>query len=185
MKNCRRILNGAMAVVLLCVTSSCIWLLPQGDGSGSFSRGHEDEKYNEWCNELPRYIIPRICAYYQLHPERFKRTGQDEEVEILEFDKFVKNDAYFKNGHRSSAWSGKIKDPWGKPLHFVEDLNIDGYIEAAGERQEVWKEGVIGKVEFTNQEHHFGILKQSPFKGLGPYGNASRIFAITYYETRP
>lgn len=186
MKNRRHIFNAVMVVILLSVTS-CTWLrvasLPQGDGSGSFSHGHEDEKYSEWCNDFPRYIIPRICAYYQLHPERFKATGHGEEIEIAGFDAFVKNDTYFKSGRRSSVWSGKVKDPWGEPVHFVEDLNMDGYIEAGGERKEVWKERVNGEIEFSNQEHRFGILKQSPFKG--PFGNPSeRIFAVTYYDAR-
>jgi len=187
LKNRRHIFNGAEAIILLCATSSCTWLRvasqSQGDGSGSFSHGHEDEKYSEWCNDFPRYITPRICAYHQLHPERFKPTGHGEEIEIAGFDAFVKNDAYFKSGRRSSVWSGKVKDPWGEPVHFVEDLNMDGYIEAGGERKEVRKEGVNGEVEFTNQEHRFGILKQSPFKG--PFGNPwERIFAVTYYDAR-
>jgi hypothetical protein len=160
--------------------------MPQGDGSGQFTSSkysHAEERYVEWCDQLPRYIIPRIGAYYQLHPERFKPTGRGEEIEIEGFAAFVKDDDYFKDGHLSSVRSGKINDPWGEPVHFVEDLNLDGYIEAGGERRNVWKEGVNGNVAFTNQEHHFGILKQSPFKG--PYGHPwERIFAVTYYDAR-
>jgi hypothetical protein len=119
--------------------------LPQGDGSGSFSHGHEDEKYSEWCNDFPRYIIPRICAYYQLYPERFKRTGHGEEIEIAGFDTFVKNDDYFKSGRRSSAWSGKVKDPWGEPVHFVEDLNMDGTSKPAASANKCGKKVSLAK----------------------------------------
>ncbi len=185
MKNRRHIFGGIFALVLLC-TSCRPLFMPQGDGSGQFTSSkysHAEERYVEWCDQLPRYIIPRIGAYYQLHPERFKPTGRGEEIEIEGFAAFVKDDDYFKDGHLSSVRSGKINDPWGEPVHFVEDLNLDGYIEAGGERRNVWKEGVNGNVAFTNQEHHFGILKQSPFKG--PYGHPwERIFAVTYYDAR-
>src|SRR5260221_6341140 len=163
MKNRRHTFSGIFALALLCAVPSCSPLfMPQGDGSGqfaSFKYHHADEQYSEWCNDFPRYIIPRICAYYRLHPERFKPTGHGEEIEIEGFAGFVKEDAYFKSGRRASVWSGVVKDPWGEPVHFVQDLNMDGVIEAGEERKEVWKEGVHGEVEFTNQEHHFGILK--------------------------
>lgn len=157
---------------------------PQGDGTGgstSFKYRHADEQYWEWCNDFPRYIIPRICAYYQLHPERFRLTGHGEEIELEGFAEFVKDDAYFKSGRRASIWSGKIRDPWGEPVRFVQDLNMDGYIEAGGERQKVLEERVTGEIQFTNHEHHFGILKGSPFKG--PYGSPwERIFAVTFED---
>ncbi|EEF58262.1 hypothetical protein [Pedosphaera parvula] len=180
----------AISFILLCMTSSCSLIRfysgPQGDGSGQstpISARHAEEKYTEWCN-FPGYIIPRICAYYQLHPERFKPIGHGEEIEIEGFAAFVQNDDYFKMGHRSSSWAGKLKDPWGDPVHFVQDLNMDGIIEAGGVRRPVWNEDVNGKVEFTNQDHHFGILKQSPFKV--PYGiPEERIFAVTFHDARP
>jgi hypothetical protein len=155
---------------------------PPSDGSGetsSFKNRHAAEQYSEWCNDLPRYIIPRICLYYRLHPDCFKPTGHGEEIEIEGFAEFVKNDSYFKSGHRASVWAGRVRDPWGDPLLFVEDLDLDGYIEASGERRIVFEERLIGQVEFTNRDHHFGILKQVPFKG--PFGNRSeRIVAMTF-----
>jgi hypothetical protein len=174
-----------MAVVLACLTSSCgLFLMGLGDGSGqqeSKSRGQvrAEQKDNQW-RELPYYIIPRMCAYYQLHPECFKPTGLGEEIEIEGFAAFVKEDDYFKS-HRSSLRSGKIIDPWGEPVHFVQDLNMDGYIEVGGERKAVVATPVGGEVAITNREHHFGIFKQSPFKG--PDGSPSeRILDMTFYE---
>ena len=167
----------------MCAVPSCTFIRfvsgPQGDGSGgatpSFRYRHAENQYMEWCQNLPSYIIPRMCAYYQLHPERFKPSGQGEEIEIAGFAAFIKNDSYFQSGTRCVVRGGTIYDPWGEPLHFVQDLNMNGYIEAGGERRVVMNLNNTG----LNREHHFGILKASPFKG--PYGSPSeRIFAATY-----
>ena len=179
MKNLKRIFDGVLVIILLCTIPSCsLSLLEAGDGSGTHSSlgGHRaEQRYIEWCNDLPRYIIPRMCAYYELHPERFKPTGHEEEIEIVGFAEFVKNDTYFKSGTRCYIVNGTIFDPWGQPLHFVQDLNMDGYIEASGERRIVLNAGTSG----LNREHHFGICKQTPFKGV--YGKPwERIFAVTY-----
>jgi hypothetical protein len=122
-----------------------------------------------------------MCDYYQLHPERFKPFGNGEEIKIDGFAAFVKYDAYFKssNPYRCSVINGVIFDPWGYPLRFVQDLNMDGYIEVGGERRIVLKLSPPGKPEGLNREHHFGIYKGSPFKG--PYGQPfERIFAETF-----
>lgn len=187
MQCCKQILGGVLAVVLVCAVSSCTFIRfvsgPQGDGSGgatpSFRYRHAEDQFNEWSDNLPYYIIPRMCAYYQLHPERFKPTGQGEEIEIAGFAAFIKNDSYFQSGTRCSVRGGTIYDPWGEPLHFVQDLNMDGYIEAGGERRIVVSVVARSQATGLNQEHHFGIFKKSPFKG--PYGQpAERIFAATY-----
>jgi hypothetical protein len=183
MKRAEHIFCRIFTLALLCTIPSCTLVRyltsPQGDGSGgstpSFRYRHAEEQYTEWCNDLPRYIIPRMCAYYQLHPERFKPTGHGEEIEIAGFAAFIKNDSYFKSGTRCYILNGTIFDPWGQPLHFVQDLNMDGYIEAIGQRRIVLNVGTSG----LNWEHHFGICKQSPFKG--GYGQPSeRIFAAIY-----
>ncbi len=182
MRSRNLILNGVTALVLLCTTLSCMpvrYLVnPPSDGSGQFSPSkehREDERYAEWCYNFPDYIIPRICAYYQLHPERFKPTGKGEEVEVEGFFEFVKNDGYFKSPNRASVWTGKIKDPWGDPVHFVQDLNMDGYIEAGGERGVVFDPTGQRAGLFTNQLN-FGVFKQRSYKG--PDGNPrQRIFA--------
>src|SRR5258708_4639729 len=149
MKNCPQVFIRALAIGLVCAVPSCFpgryAFNPPSDGSGqftSFKYRHADEQYSEWCNDFPPYIIQRICAYYQLHPERFKPTGRGEEIEIEGFAAFVKDDAYFKGGHRASVWSGKVRDPWAEPVHFVQDLNMDGIIEAGGERRKVWEDGI-------------------------------------------
>lgn len=169
--------DGIFALVLLGIGSSCSPLfMPQGDGSGttsySLAEKRASDRYEEWCSSFPNYIIPRMCAYYQLHPERFKPTGQGEEITIDGFAAFVKNDDYFKSGTRCYVLNGTVFDPWRDPVHFVQDLNMDGFIEAKGERRNVLKVGTSG----LNQEHHFGICKHSPFKG--PYGHPwERIFS--------
>jgi hypothetical protein len=174
---------GIFAVILLCTIPSCSSLfIDPGDGSGtpnSFGEQSAEQRYIEWCNDLPRYIIPRMCAYYELYPERFKPAGHGEEIEIAGFAAFVKNDSYFKSGTRCYIVNGTIFDPWGQPLHFVQDINMDGYIEAMGERRIVLDGGVRGHATGLNKEHHFGICKQSPFKGS--YGQPwERIFAETF-----
>ena len=175
----KQVLGRIIALILLCTTPSCS-VLPILSSSEigapfSFSGSRQELRYIEWCNDLPRYIIPRICAYYELHPERFKPTGQGEEIEIAGFAAFVKNDSYFKSGTYCYIVNGVIFNPWGQPLHFVQDLNMDGYIEAIGQRRIVLNVGTSG----LNREHHFGICKQSPFKG--PYGQPyERIFAVIY-----
>lgn len=183
MKYHKQILGKIFILAVLYVVPSCTSVhyltSPQGDGSGGsappFSDRHAEKNYMEWCYGLPGYIIPRMCAYYQLHPERFKPTGQEEEIEIAEFAAFIKNDSYFQSKTSCYVSNGTIFDPWGQPLHFVQDLNMDGYIDAEGERRVVMNLGNTG----LNQEHHFGICKQSPFKG--GYGQPfERIFAATY-----
>ena len=138
--------------------------------TGTFSMAERDEeyRYSEWCDEFPHYITPRICAYYKLHPERFKPTGKGEEIEIEEFTEFVQADYYFKSGRLCRIRWGKIRDPWSDPVHFVQDLNMDGYIEARGQRRIVFDMAVyddVGqRVEFDN-EHRFGICKDN-IKGI-------------------
>ena len=163
-------------LVLLCTVPSCLYY-PSSETGATYSSSERraEDRYEEWCQSLPGYIIPRMCAYYQLYPERFKPTGRGEEIKIAGFAAFIKNDSYFQSGTRCSVRGGTIYDPWGEPLHFVQDLNLDGYIEAGGERRIVMNLSNTG----INREHHFGIFKPSPFKGL--YGQpAERIFAATY-----
>jgi hypothetical protein len=182
LKGLKQVLGGGAALVLICIASSCAFIRlatsPHGDGSdapASFTDSRAEDRYTEWCQTLPNYIIPRMCDYYQLHPERFKPTGQGEEITIEGFAAFVKSDGYFKSGNHCYIVNGTIFDPWGQPLHFVQDLNMDGYIEAVNERRPVLNLGTSG----VNHEHHFGICKQSPFKG--PFGQPSeRVFAATY-----
>jgi hypothetical protein len=57
-------------------------LLHSETSTFSMAERDADERYTEWCNEVTHYITPRLCAYYQLHPERFKSTGQGEEIAI-------------------------------------------------------------------------------------------------------
>lgn len=139
-----------------------------------------EERYEAWISPFfPIYIIPRICAYYQLHPERFKPTGQGEEIDIEGFGDFVAGDDFFKSGHFFHVKSGQIMDPWDEPLHFVEDINMDGFIDARGQRREVTDVGVLSKIEFANKEHHFGICKHSLI-GIEKYPWVS-IIAETYH----
>ncbi len=191
MKYHRHLFSGLIAVVGMFVLSSCDFIRlvsgPQGDGSGgagsSFSERREEDRYIEWLYRLPTYIIPRINAYYELHPERFKRIGQSEEIEISGFAAFVKGDDYFKHPNRSYILSGTILDPWGQPLRFVQDFNMDGYIEAGGERIRVREEARMEEVAFTNKEHYFGIMKHSPFRGLS--GNSGeRIMCVVFRDAR-
>lgn len=153
-------------------------LLQSETSTFSMAQAKEENRYIEWCQEFPNYIIPRMCDYYKLHPECFKPTGNGEEIEIDGFGAFIKSDDYFKNHLASVRW-GKIRDPWGEPLGFVQDLNMDGYIDVASEHRLVMKLGPRDKPEGLNGEHHFGIYKQSPFKG--PFGQPwERIFVETY-----
>jgi len=140
------------------MVSSCTFIRfatsVQGDGSGragSRSETREEERYTEWMQSLPNYIIPRMCDYYKLHPERFKPTGQDEVIEIAGFAAFIKSDDYFKSGSRCYIVNGTVFDPWGDPLDFVQDLNMNGYLEVKGERRPV-------------ESRRFGIYKHKPFK---------------------
>jgi len=181
MKKCERVLGRIIGIVFLCAVPSCrLQFLDTGDGAGTtpstFAERRAEDRYLEWCQSLPNYIIPRMCDYYQLHPERFKPTGEGEQIEIVGFAAFIKNDDYFKSGTRCYIVNGTIFDPWGDPLEFVQDLNMDGYIEAKGERRIVLN---IGQTRLINQKHHFGICKHSPFKGTEgkPW---ERIFAATY-----
>lgn len=154
-------------LVLLCTVPSCLYY-PSSETGATYSSAEKraGNRYDEWCGSLPGFIIPRMCAYYQLHPERFKPTGQGEEIEIAGFGAFVKDDSYFKSGTRCYVLNGTIYDPWGEPLHFVQDINMDGYIEAGGERRIVMSLVARSQATGLNQEHHFGIFKMSPFKGL-------------------
>jgi hypothetical protein len=159
MKICKRICGGLIAILILCTVPSCTLIAflanpPAGDGArdvSSRSADREEARYTEWMQSLPDYIIPRICDYYKLHPERFKPTGQGEEIEIVGFAAFIKNDDYFKGASRCYIVNGTIFDPWRDPLEFVQDLNMNGYLEAKGERRPV-------------ANARFGICKRKPFK---------------------
>jgi hypothetical protein len=140
-----------------------------------------EERYQAWISPFfSGYIIPRICAYYQLHPERFKPTGQGEEIEIEGFADFVADDDFFKKSHYFHIRSGQIFDPWDEPLHFAEDINMDGFIDAGGQRREVPDIGVFSKIEFTNKEHHFGVFKKDLKEGDRRYPWMS-ILVETYH----
>jgi hypothetical protein len=119
-----------------------------------------EERYQAWVSPFfYNYIMPRICAYYHLHPERFKPTGQGEEIEIEGFADFVADDDYFKKSHDFHVRSGQIFDPWDEPIHFAEDINMDGFIDAGGQRREIQDVGIFGKIEFSNKEHRFAVFK--------------------------
>jgi hypothetical protein len=155
--------------------------------TSTFSMAERDEeyRYQEWCNDFTYYITPRICAYYQLHPERFKPTGQGEEIEIEGFTDFVKADDYFKNGHLCRIRWGKIRDPWGDPVHFVQDLNMDGFIEARGQRRVVFDMAVyddVGQHQDFMNEHRFGICKDN-VKGIESHPWDS-IFVLCYHHAK-
>ncbi len=144
-----------------------------------------DEKYSEWCNELTHYITPRLCAYYELHPDRFKPTGKGEEIEIQGFTDFVRNDGFFQSPYRCRIRWGKLRDPWGDPIHFVQDLNMDGFIEARGQRRNVFDQAIyddVGQhVDFLN-EHRLGICKDN-FKGIETHAWDS-IFVLSYHHAK-
>jgi hypothetical protein len=155
--------------------------------TSTFSMAERDAeyRYDEWCNDFTHYITPRICAYYKLHPERFRPTGKGEEIEIEGFADFVKDDDYFKSGHLCRVRWGKIRDPWGDPVHFVQDLNMDGYIEARGQRRIVFDQAIyddVGqKVDFDN-EHRFGICKDNVNEiESHPWDS---IFVLTYHHAK-
>jgi hypothetical protein len=153
--------------------------------TSTFSMAQRDAEYRylEWCNELTYYITPRLCVYYRLHSERFRPTGRGEEIEIDGFTDFVKDDPFFRDGHRCRVRWGKIRDPWGDPVHFVQDLNMDGYIEARGQRRVVINMAVyddVGQhVDFDN-EHRLGICKDN-VKGIEDRPEQS-IFVLTYHH---
>lgn len=176
MKHRQQIVEGLFLLILLCAMPSCLYYPSSETGATySMAQQREEHRHEEWSFNLPIYIIPRMCAYYKLHPERFKTTGHGEEIQIAGFGAFVKNDTYFNGRTGCHVRDGIIYDPWGQPLHFVQDLNMDGYIEAGGERRPVLRLGNTG----LNQEHHFGIFKKSPFKdpSIQPF---ERIIAATY-----
>jgi hypothetical protein len=129
-------------------------------------------RYADWCN-LADKLIPQMCTYYERHPERFKRAGADEEIEIDGFASFVPSSLV--------RW-GRIVDPWGEPVHFVQDLNRDGFVEARGQRRDVLRVAMIGKPNVTNEEHRFGIAKHS-LKGIENRPHDT-LFAVTWHEYR-
>lgn len=155
--------------------------------TSTFSMANRDaeEKYNEWCNVVTHYFTPRLCAYYQIHPERFKQTGKDEEIEIEGFVEFVEKDGFFQNPNRCRIRGGTLRDPWGDTIHFVQDLNMDGWVEARGQRRNVFDQAVyedVGEtVEFLN-EHRFGICKDN-VRGIEdrPWDS---IFVLSYHRAK-
>jgi hypothetical protein len=136
----------------------------------SLAQLQAEGRYGDWCN-LADKLIPSMCAYYQSHPERFKRIGADEEISIDGFFAFVAT---------TFVRHGQILDPWGEPVHFVQDLNNDGYIDARGQRREVLRVAMIGKPPITNEEHRFGIAKHS-LKGIENRPHDA-LFAVTWHE---
>lgn len=176
----------ALIAIPFCSGCALYEMRNMGDGAGgtpSSSRDtREEERYSEWVTWFPHYITPRICEYYRLHPERFKATGRGEEIEIVGFPAFIKEDGYFKERNLFTIRVGELRDPWGEPVHFVQDLNMDGFIEVNGERYKVQHGGSGQVVQVTNQEHHFGILKATPFKKS--YTTSSdrwqRVVAVTF-----
>lgn len=139
-------------------------LLHSETSTFSMAERDADERYTEWCNEVTHYITPRLCEYYQSYPDRFKRTGQGEEIAIDGFVDFVKADWFWQSPSRCRIRGGTLRDPWGDPIHFVQDLNMDGFIEARGQRRNVFDQAVyedVGqKVDFLN-EHRLGICKDN------------------------
>lgn len=165
MKKWEPIFVRVLMICLVCTIPSCTFIRfmsgPHGDGSGvktSRKEHREYERYGEWCYYFPDYIIPRICAYHQLYPERFKPIGNEEEIAIEGFFEFVKDDSYFQGPFHASVWTGKLKDPWGDPVHFIQDINQDGYIKVGGEQHIVFDPIGTHRDLFTNQPI-FGIFK--------------------------
>jgi hypothetical protein len=144
-----------------------------------------EEKYVEWCNALTHYITPRLCAYYQLYPERFKPTGQGEEIEIEGFVEYVKADEFWQGPYRCRIYGGTLRDPWGDPIHFVQDLNMDGFIDARGQRRNVFDQAVyedVGQKEEFLNEHRLGICKDN-VKSIEDRAWDS-IFVLSYHRAK-
>jgi hypothetical protein len=151
----------------------------------SMAERDAEDRYSEWCTPFPHYITPRLCAYYQLHPERFKPTGRGEEIKIEGFVDFIKADDYFKSGHLCHIRGGRIRDPWGGPVQFVQDLNRDGYIEARGQRRVVFDMAVyddVGQQVDYDNEHRLGVCKDN-VKGMESHPWDS-IFVLSYHHAK-
>lgn len=135
-----------------------------------------------WFELRYKGITGLLCSYYAQHPERFKPTGNDEEIVIEGFADFVSKEPIFTpevGGYQ--IHKGTIYDPWGEPLHFVQDRNRDGKIKARGFEHIVFTEIDYPFWGPLNDKERLGICKHS-VKGLEDQPHAC-IFVETYIES--
>jgi uncharacterized protein YerC len=121
----------------------------------------KEMSYQGAWHDFPIYVIPRLCAYYEIHPECFKPTGRGEEITVAGFASFIASDKCMAPQITDWRWfhihGSQIIDPKGETVQFVEDLNRDGFIEACGQRVKVGQLVQIGKPQYSNKENRFGV----------------------------
>jgi hypothetical protein len=95
-----------------------------------------------------------LLWYYELHHERFRTIGADDEVIPEGFTEFISK---MKNAGIPPGWTirwkisdGQILDPWGKPYKYYLDVDRDGFIIGCGRRN-----SVNGYAEPWSQEDFF------------------------------
>ena len=126
-------------IIFLC--SSCSYYT---EGGGPYTRSQMKEMtYNGAWQDFCCYVIPRLCTYYELHPERFKSTGRGSELTVQGFTSFVASDWFFRPAIYTPQWGSfhihgsQISDPRGQSVTFVEDVGHDLYMEGHGCRVKV------------------------------------------------
>ena len=120
-----------------------------------------EDRNGRWFG-LRYRITKRLCQYYAQHPERFRHVGKDEEIEIDGFADFVAAEEIFapKVGG-FQIHKGKIYDPWGEPVHFVQNRNGDEEISARGFRHIIMRQSVNSPEECLNEREQLGLCKHS------------------------
>ena len=63
-------------------------------------------------------INPLLFRYHELHPERFRYTGSDDEVEVTGFTEYALSQSTALSD-LAPVKDGHLVDPWGRRFHFA------------------------------------------------------------------
>jgi hypothetical protein len=94
-----------------------------------------DKKNSAMAQSVQNYqgamitLSQTLLKYYELHPEKFKYLGKDDEVDVDGFCDFVKQSGISEELYKClREHNGHFIDPWGNEYHYYLDRNKDGYI---------------------------------------------------------
>lgn len=111
----------------------------------------EERRGTKWRDfgNFTRVTREAVMEYYSLHPELFKKTGNDEELDIIGFADWLPT--FLKE--RKSNWPEVIRQfrykdhrlitPEGQEVRYAMDFNNDMYVIALGQKIQTAEKGSI------------------------------------------
>lgn len=129
--------------------------------SSTRAQALDEDRRTLWF-QLRYQIVDPLCEYFAKHPEHFKPVGSDDEIEIAGFAEFLANDKRYEGAlFGYQVQNGRIYDPWGEPLHFIQKRGTGRTIKARGLEHIVMNTTRVGITSDINAKELLGVCKHS------------------------